>query len=437
MLDLLSDYIGTFISTLCGVAFVNKILKEDVKVKYYYVVLLCMVNSLVITACCAFNVVVLKSIIGYFLYVILFKVSFKFDNYKSFLTGFLYYILLFSGEIILFGILSYLFRTSGNAVYLEFGASLFANFLVSAICLFIGYLLRHLMKKLLEKRIKNKLLVYWLCIFACIILFLLVCFSTDKLNIETFLVLGMISVVLIVIFVSFYQTYKNNELAIKYDKLLDFIRKYETEIDKQRTLRHETKNQLLTIKSKLIDKDKSSNVIAYIDEIINDNNEVINHSQYSRLKYLPSNGIKGLFYFKVSEANEKGIDVNINISKEIKNSYLEKLSPVTFNQLGKILGIFLDNAIEGVEIASKKLIGIEVYCNSKGDIVIIISNTYWPIKPKKVGKVAMSTKSSDRGHGLLLVKTIIASNKMFKNETEITSELYVQKLTIKKQTELL
>lgn len=392
-----------------------------------------MLNSLIITACCVFKIVELKSIVGYFLYVILFRISFKFDKYKSFLIGFLYYILLFSGEILFFIVTSYLFKISGNKVYIDFGATLLGNFLVSAICLSIGFLLRKLMIKLLEKRIRNKLLAYWICILACIVLFFLICFSTDTLNIETFLVLGMITVILIVIFVSFYQTYKNNELAVKYDKLLDFIKKYETEIDKQRTLRHETKNQLLTIKSKLIDKDKTDNVIKYIDEIINDNNMVICHSEYSRLKYLPSNGIKGLFYFKVSEANDRKISVNINISKEIKNSYISKLSPITFNQLGKILGIFLDNAIEGVELASEKQIGIEMYCNSDEEIIVIISNTYGPVKPKKAGVTVMSTKGNDRGHGLLLVRTIIASNKMFENETEITNDLYIQKLIIKKQ----
>ena len=344
-MDLISDYVGTLISTICGVFFVNKILKIELKLKKPYVLLFCMLNSLIITACCVFKIVELKSIVGYFLYVILFRISFKFDKYKSFLTGFLYYILLFSGEILFFIVTSYLFKISGNKVYIDFGATLLGNFLVSAICLSIGFLLRKLMIKLLEKRIRNKLLAYWICILACIVLFFLTCFSTDTLNIETFLVLGMITVILIVIFVSFYQTYKNNELAVKYDKLLDFIKKYETEIDKQRTLRHETKNQLLTIKSKLIDKDKTDNVIKYIDEIINDNNMVICHSEYSRLKYLPSNGIKGLFYFKVSEANDRKISVNINISKKIKNSYISKLSPITFNQLGKILGIFLDNAI--------------------------------------------------------------------------------------------
>lgn len=392
-----------------------------------------MLNSAIVFLLYLDNSQTLKTIVGYFLYVILFRISFKFDKYKSFLTGFLYYILLFSGEILFFIVTSYLFKISGNKVYIDFGATLLCNFLVSAICLSIGFLLRKLMIKLLEKRIRNKLLAYWICIFACVALFFSICFSTDTLNIETFLVLGMITVILIVIFVSFYQTYKNNELAVKYDKLLDFIKKYETEIDKQRTLRHETKNQLLTIKSKLIDKDKTDNVIKYIDEIINDNDMVICHSEYSRLKYLPSNGIKGLFYFKVSEANDRKISVNINISKEIKNSYISKLSPITFNQLGKILGVFLDNAIEGVELASEKQIGIEMYCNSDEEIIVIISNTYGPVKPKKAGVTVMSTKGNDRGHGLLLVRTIIASNKMFENETEITNDLYIQKLIIKKQ----
>lgn len=432
-MDLISDYVGTLISTICGVFFVNKILKIELKLKKPYVLLFCMLNSAIVFLLYLDNSQTLKTIVGYFLYIILFRISFKFDKYKSFLTGFLYYILLFSGEILFFIVTSYLFKISGNKVYIDFGATLLGNFLVSAICLSIGFLLRKLMIKLLEKRIRNKLLAYWICIFACVALFFSICFSTDTLNIETFLVLGMITVILIVIFVSFYQTYKNNELAVKYDKLLDFIKKYETEIDKQRTLRHETKNQLLTIKSKLIDKDKTDNVIKYIDEIINDNDMVICHSEYSRLKYLPSNGIKGLFYFKVSEANDRKISVNINISKEIKNSYISKLSPITFNQLGKILGIFLDNAIEGVELASEKQIGIEMYCNSDEEIIVIISNTYGPVKPKKAGVTVMSTKGNDRGHGLLLVRTIIASNKMFENETEITNDLYIQKLIIKKQ----
>ena len=172
-MDLISDYVGTLISTICGVFFVNKILKIELKLKKPYVLLFCMLNSLIITTCCVFKIVELKSIVGYFLYVILFRISFKFDKYKSFLTGFLYYILLFSGEILFFIVTSYLFKISGNKVYIDFGATLLGNFLVSAICLSIGFLLRKLMIKLLEKRIRNKLLAYWICILACIVFLIL------------------------------------------------------------------------------------------------------------------------------------------------------------------------------------------------------------------------------------------------------------------------
>lgn len=65
-MDLISDYVGTLISTICGVFFVNKILKIELKLKKPYVLLFCMLNSLIITACCVFKIVELKSIVGYF-----------------------------------------------------------------------------------------------------------------------------------------------------------------------------------------------------------------------------------------------------------------------------------------------------------------------------------------------------------------------------------
>ena len=40
---------------------------------------------------------------------------------------------------------------------------------------------------------------------------------------------------------------------------------YENEIEKQRILRHETKNEFLAIKAKLYDKQKNKEIIDYID----------------------------------------------------------------------------------------------------------------------------------------------------------------------------
>ena len=67
-------------------------------------------------------------------------------------------------------------------------------------------------------------------------------------------------------------------------------------------------------------------IIEYINEILDDNNKEIKHSEYAKLRFLPSNGIKGLFYFKVSEAIDKKIKVNINVSKSIDNSFICNLN---------------------------------------------------------------------------------------------------------------
>ena len=432
-MDLISDYVGPFLMFLSSVIFVRFILNKKCKINWFLSLLIVIVVSAIDASFYSLEFVLLRPVVSLLGYSLMYKIIFGVTDSENIMINIAFYSLILASEIILFVLTTTLLKLSGNVVYAHIGGTVFANFFVGMFCLVLGLCLKNAINKLIRRPVRNKIVIYWVMSLGCLTLFLLTILSDANLNIETFWVLSLLALALFVIFVSFYQANKNNELAVKYDKLLDFIKKYETEIDKQRTLRHETKNQLLTIKSKLIDKDKTDNVIKYIDEIINDNDMVICHSEYSRLKYLPSNGIKGLFYFKVSEANDRKISVNINISKEIKNSYISKLSPITFNQLGKILGVFLDNAIEGVELASEKQIGIEMYCNSDEEIIVIISNTYGPVKPKKAGVTVMSTKGNDRGHGLLLVRTIIASNKMFENETEITNDLYIQKLIIKKQ----
>lgn len=231
--------------------------------------------------------------------------------------------------------------------------------------------------------------------------------------------------VLLTLFVLLNQKYKNHELTLKYDKLLEFIKKYEIEIDNQRILRHETKNQFIVIKSKIIDKDQESKIIEYINEIIEETNHKINNSEYAKLRYLPSNGLKGLFYFKVSEAIERKINIDINISKKIEKSFIGNLNSQTFNQLGKVLGIFIDNAIEAAEISDEKKIGIEIY-REDNEITFIISNTHNNVTNNK----GRSSKGPNRGHGLLLARQIINLNDKLTNETIITDDVYIQKLKI-------
>lgn len=100
---------------------------------------------------------------------------------------------------------------------------------------------------------------------------------------------------------------------------------------------------------------------------------------------------------------------------------------------GKILGVFLDNAVEASCNSKRKKLGIEVYVDRNNEFIMIISNTFDNVINKnKIGKEKFTTKGKDRGHGLLLVKHIISRNSIFDIKTNITNDIYVQTLKIKK-----
>lgn len=429
MLDLISTFIGTVITTASGVVFGKYILKEEIKTKLSNIILIILSNSLLAELLYILGFMSSKVVIGFFLYFVLFKLIFKVNYSKTFLMTIIFYLLIFAGEIAFLILITNLLKLSGNSVYIQYGATLFGNLFISIVVLVLGNLLRKFLRLLINIKIRKTFLAYLGWSGFCVLILLITVALESNLTITTFVTLGVAITILLSVFMSLKQSYKHHELTLKYDKLLEFIKKYELEIDKQRTLRHETRNQFVIIKSKIIDKDKESNIIEYINEIIEDNNQKINNSEYSKLGYLPSNGIKGLFYFKVSEASDKGIDIKINISKQMEQSFLNNLSALSFNQVGKVLGIFLDNAIEGALSSDDKQLGIEVYCEDY-EATFIISNTY--LAANTVSTNRRSTKGINRGHGLLLAEQIINLNPKLSNETTVTESVYVQKLTIKK-----
>ena len=207
--------------------------------------------------------------------------------------------------------------------------------------------------------------------------------------------------------------------------------KYETEIENQRILRHEIKNEFRIIRAKICDDQANKEIIEYIDEIVKDKYKM-NQEEYAKFGYLPANGIKGLCYFKVQEAETQGIKVAVNISKKIKDSVIYELNVKQQRDFGRILGVFLDNAIEASLETKKKQIGIEAYASTNKEFKMIITNTYENnLDKNRIGKERYSTKGMTRGHGLLLVKKLVESNSIFEIKTEIQEKIYVQTIIIK------
>lgn len=374
----------------------------------------------------------IKSIMNFVMNTILFLYVYKISVSKSIFMSFIHALLLLIVEVICFIILVYVLKLDNSTISNVFAGTILANFIVVILFLIICLVLRKPLQKLFAYEISSniKIAIFSTLSIICIFIFFYIGFSNLETN-NTLLIsiFGMV-VFLAILFSLVKQKIDNNKITEKYDSLIEFMNSYEEKIDELRIQSHENKNQLLNIKSKIIDKDKNKNIIEYIDSILNEKVQ-LDKGKYSKLKYLPSNGFKGMFYYKISKAEELGIKISINISAGIKKSVLHNMNAEDYKQLCRIIGFYLDNAIEASAISNEKLLGIEIYLNNN-DVEIIISNSYLgEVDIKNVNEKGYSTKGKSHGYGLPLVKNILENSDIFSSETTTCNGIYTQKLNIK------
>lgn len=420
----MSDYIGSLINVVSVVVFAWIVLRRKSKLPKWKIVLLIFAVSVILQLFCYFDITIFKTCITFVLFAILFRYIYNLDMSRVIILDFFHFIAELLADISTYKIFSLVFAND-EKVYNVIAGSLISNIVVFIIMIIITLIFRRAVNKFLNTKIKYLMIVALLVSLTFIIGMFYATFKLGTNSADKLLCMFSILAIIFVVSYSFVQAYNNSQLMLKYDNLLTFIKKYEAEIDNQRIMRHETKNQLLTIKSKIIDKEIPEDIISYIDQLLNDDKK-INHTEYAKLKYLPSNGIKGLFYFKMITAQEKNITVNVSISKNIENGFLSKLDATSFDQIGKILGVYLDNAIESAEFSKDKVLGIEAFTKNR-EVIFIISNTFDP----SIKKVGRTSKGVGHGYGLLLANNIISNNSRLSSSVEVVDNLYIEKLTIK------
>lgn len=433
MLKIISMFIGILILGIGEVIFGKIVLDEDIKVSKLKLVLI----VLFVTGLCTLTNYYLdgitKTIVGLIIYVFKFKFIFDIEYSKSILLTIIYVILLMIPEMLVLFCVNKLPFINTNYFYTDVAGKLIGNIIIMILQLLLTLLTKKKTNRIVNIKLESntKLIIFSILTVMCTIIIFYNTFTKFKFDasmiINIFIMLAFVIVLLNLI----KQTVYNNNLVRKYEQILEFMTTYEDEVEKQRILRHETKNAFLSIKAQLTDKAETKDIINYIDSILEDDVKIKNE-EYAKFKYLPANGIKGLCYYKIQEAENRNIKVSINISSRIKKSSLSKLSVKEIKELGKILGVYLDNAIEASVKSDDKKLGFEAYLIDD-KVKIIISNTYkGELAKEKIGNVTYSTKGKNRGHGLLLVKEIVSNNKMFDIDTEITDSLYIQSLTIEK-----
>ena len=263
-----------------------------------------------------------------------------------------------------------------------------------------------------------------LCIFTIIITFFNI---TEIFELNIHYLITVISIFILFLLYYFYISELNNyeKLNDKYNVLFDYVQTFEDWIDNEQLYRHELKNNLSMIRNMTNNK----KIINKIDNMLNMNIN-IDDEYVEVLKHIPKGGLKGLLYYKIALAKSKNVNIVIEISSKV-TSRMKKLPESKLRQIGIIIGIYLDNAIEAAESSKKKQITLEIY-EINDDIVFVISNTYNKMLAiKDMNKKGYTTKGENHGKGLYYVNKILRKYKWLESSQIYLNDFFIQKLCIK------
>nr|WP_300869285.1 GHKL domain-containing protein [uncultured Acetatifactor sp.] len=213
--------------------------------------------------------------------------------------------------------------------------------------------------------------------------------------------------------------------------LQDYTRNLEAMYNSLRSFKHDYVNILLSLSGYIEDgdidrlKDFFENKIFPTKNLITGGDYKLN--QFSNIGVLE---IKSLLSAKTIYAHESGIDITIDIPDKVEGF------PIDTVDLARILGIFLDNAMEATLETEQPQIGLNIIQNKTG-VSIIISNRFLDngVMLHKLKQKGFSTKIGHQGIGLWNAQKIISSYDNVLLETTMKCDYFTQHIELTERKE--
>ena len=208
--------------------------------------------------------------------------------------------------------------------------------------------------------------------------------------------------------------------------LQDYTHNLEVMYNGLRSFKHDYVNILLSL-SGYIENGNIDELKNYFENQIFPTKNLIDRGDY-KLNQLGNIGvleIKSLLSAKMIYAHESGIDVTIDIPDKVDSFLMDTVD------LARILGIFLDNAIEATLETQQPQIGLNILQNTTG-VSIIISNRFQDngLALHKLKQKGFSTKTGHQGIGLSNVQKIISSYDNVLLETTMQCGCFTQHMEL-------
>ena len=285
------------------------------------------------------------------------------------------------------------------------------------------------LKKSYEIMKKNELFLYP----VMIVLIVIVSTAESYMNLALPVVLLtnlLMGIIFILVFLNMNITKeKYNMINNQYQTSISSLKEYESMIDKYRVNNHENKNELMTIRNMIKAKDK--NTIEYIDKLV-DNKVKDNERIMYKTSKIPEGGLRATIYSKLTLMDKYKIKYTLDIANDVRTTDLINLGDDLVLNICKILGVFLDNAIDEVKKLRKKNIDIEFYIMDNYLNIDITNNFKGNLDMNRLGNKNYTTKGDGHGYGLALVNKIISENSnVLINEKSINGDRFTQTLKIK------
>lgn len=225
---------------------------------------------------------------------------------------------------------------------------------------------------------------------------------------------------------------KNRYIKIsnKYNMTNTTLKELEQNVTRLKITNHENKNQLLTIRNMIKKGEDSKSLIKHIENIVNTKIKD-DETLMFQTSTITNSMISSIVYSKMLTMKENDVDAALIISRDIKDLYLSDIPDELAVEVCKIIGVYLDNALEEVSKYEEKIINIEFYAEKKTLCIAISNNFEGEIDFEKMDNPGYTTKENGHGYGLSLAREIIESNDKLSSEREIKDNIFKQILKIK------
>ncbi len=432
---IIADILGGIIMAIANIYMWHKLHNEKINFKNYKVYLVGIVLSIFLILNFYFinsyikilTLIIIMTLCNYFL--------FPKEKNANIVVPIIGEFILIISEVIISILFFIMLKIEGNDLLTLYAGTVIGNFTIGLNSVLLVNL--KIFKKITDKvtdvisNINKNILIIVLGILIIIINFLLA-IPYYKIKTAYIIVFNAITIVVysFIVFKMFEEKSRYIKMNNKYNMTNTTLKELEQNVTRLKITNHENKNQLLTIRNMIKKGEDSKSLIKHIENIVNTKIKD-DETLMLQTSTITNSMISSIVYSKMLTMKENNVDAALIISRDIKDLYLSDIPDELAVEICKIIGVYLDNALEEVSKYDEKIINIEFYAEKKTLCIAISNNFEGEIDFEKMDNPGYTTKENGHGYGLSLVREIIENNDRLSSEREIKDNIFKQILKIK------